>query len=67
MVSDLWEGDLTLTGNKRFRSGFGGTLVLQVEERVEEANEWGTDSYVRWRDARIEDLTHLADDIPGAP
>ena len=56
---------LELTGKKRFRSGEGGTLVLQVQERWLETEcisgnidaEW----LYRWRDAAISDITVFED------
>jgi hypothetical protein len=58
VTQDRWlQGD-KLTGRIRFRHGFRGVLVLQVEERTT-ANE-GAVKTVRWRDARVGDMSPLA-------
>jgi hypothetical protein len=51
-----------LTGNRRHRAGWKGTLILQVECEGDWVSDLGAfvDSEpgtVLWRDARIEDLT----------
>lgn len=47
-----------LTGRRRFRRGWFGRLILQVEEKLTWVDYWG-DRYANkgWRDARVEDLT----------
>lgn len=50
-----------LTGNKRYRKGLFGTLILQVEESGQTYHWEGGGShsptFTRWRDAKITDLT----------
>lgn len=45
-----------ITGNIRFRAGWRGKLILQVEERT--TNE-GAPEFLVWRDAKVEDFATL--------
>lgn len=59
---------MRLTGNRRFRVGFGKTLVLQVEQTYLTIDQYcDTERVTEWRDAKIEDLTELANEVPSAP
>lgn len=53
-----------LTGNMRYRAGFGKTMVLQVEyeTRPEYYDISGTQGPLQkvWRDARFEDFNYKA-------
>lgn len=48
-----------LTGNSRFRLGFGGRLILQVEESFSGiGNRFGDPQrWTEWRDAKVTDLS----------
>lgn len=49
-----------LTGRRRYRLGFRGVLILQVEERMERVHFLTFtpgESFTRWRDAELRDLT----------
>lgn len=52
---------MTLTGRKRYRRGWGGTLVLQVEETFDKTTSLHgnieTHEVTQWRDAKTEDVT----------
>ena len=50
-----------LTGKKRYRLGFGGKVILQVEssDRMTDPIDYSHTGpeYTYWRDATIEDIT----------
>jgi hypothetical protein len=47
-----------LTGKRRFRRGWFGSLILQVQVRTLDIDNFGGGEHSTfWRDARIEDLT----------
>lgn len=48
---------MTLPKGWRFRQGFGGTVVLQVAYRY--PGIFPGDFEIRWRDAKMDDLTVL--------
>ena len=54
-----------LTGTTRYRTGFLGVVILQVQESVTVDEDVGygmgthSSQYLRWRDARVQDLTIL--------
>jgi hypothetical protein len=57
-------GRITKITRFRFRQGWFGRMVLQVEETVRSADEgW---QFRRWRDARRADLARPTDHIPAA-
>lgn len=47
-----------LTGRRRYRRGWFGRLILQVEEKTTWHDRFG-DCFIgtEWRDARVQDLT----------
>lgn len=47
-----------LTGKTRYRTGWFGRLILQVEEQIGRTDPMTceTDYFPRWRDAKAEDL-----------
>lgn len=52
------------TGKTRYRIGFRGRVILQLQERFSIASGgYGeTSHYTEWRDARAEDLTEVDND-----
>lgn len=50
-----------LTGKRRYRIGFGGRLILQVEftDRIIDPIDYTRSgpAYTYWRDATLEDIT----------
>lgn len=55
------------TGKVRYRVGWFGKLILQVEEQYQTYCHEGGGSYSPefkgWRDAKVEDLVHLKIDV----
>jgi hypothetical protein len=53
--------EVKLTGEIKYRSGWFGKVILQVEIVVESQDEYSlaTHEYNDWRDARIEDMSFI--------
>lgn len=55
----------TYTGEVRFRNGFGGVLILQVQILTNGfSHQLGAARKTEWIDARVEDITRQK--MPGA-